>query len=333
MAESDDRHDEDDGRSGASRDRVDERQLGLPVGSREQREVGELQQRGDDDERPDGPFGVEPESRHGREHDHRREKRHGGRALGVSGASEEDVPESVQNGGREREGERERRHRTSRVGFRAGWEQHGHSCSTSTGRSRTTSPSCSAIYQWLFARHGRPLTEEQYYGRLAGLSEEAIIGGWLGVDGPLLATLVAERVERYAAEAADGRTVTEPLREALRYAATRVPVAIVSGAFRAEIEPVVEAAGIAGDSTTIVAADDVKQGKPHPEGYLRALERLGVDPARRRRIRGHRGRSRIGEGRRVALPRRSRHAARRAARRRRRARRPDRRRPRRRLVG
>ena len=31
--------------------------------------------------------------------------------------------------------------------------------------------------------------------------------------------------------------------------------------------------------TTIVAADDVERGKPHPEGYLRALERLGVDPA------------------------------------------------------
>ena len=73
--------------------------------------------------------------------------------------------------------------------------------------------------------------------------------------------------------------MTEPLREALRYAATRVPVAIVSGAFRAEIEPVVEAAGIAGDVTTVVAADDVTQGKPHPEGYLRALERLEVDPA------------------------------------------------------
>ena len=60
---------------------------------------------------------------------------------------------------------------------------------------------------------------------------------------------------------------------------TRVPVAIVSGAFRAEIEPVVEAAGIAGDVTTLVAADDVTKGKPHPEGYLRALERLEVEPA------------------------------------------------------
>ena len=115
---------------------------------------------------------------------------------------------------------------------------------------------------------------------LAGLSEEAIIGGWLGVDGPLLASLVAERIDAYAAEAADGATVTGAVRDAVRYAAARVPVAIVSGAFRAEIEPVIAAAGIAGELTAIVAADDVEHGKPHPEGYLRALERLGVDAGR-----------------------------------------------------
>ena len=40
------------------------------------------------------------------------------------------------------------------------------------------------------------------------------------------------------------------------------------------------AAGIAGDLSTIVTADDVEHGKPHPEGYRLALERLGVDAAR-----------------------------------------------------
>lgn len=140
-------------------------------------------------------------------------------------------------------------------------------------------PLLCSIYQQLFAKHGRPLAEEQYYAQLAGLSEEAIIGGWLGVDGPLLASLVAERIERYATEAADGSTVSEAAREAVRHAATRVPVAIVSGAFRAEIEPVVEAAGIAAELTTIVAADDVGRGKPHPEGYLLALARLEVEPS------------------------------------------------------
>ena len=39
-----------------------------------------------------------------------------------------------------------------------------------------------AIYAELFAEHGRPLTEADYYGRLAGNTEEAIIQGWLDVD-------------------------------------------------------------------------------------------------------------------------------------------------------
>jgi len=133
------------------------------------------------------------------------------------------------------------------------------------------------IYQSLFARYRKPLTEEQYFDRLAGLSEEAIIGGWLGVDGPLLGLLMAERIDAYATEAADGATVTEDVRAAIRYAAARVPVAIVSGAFRAEIEPVVVAAGLTEQITAIVAADDVERGKPHPEGYLRALDLLGFD--------------------------------------------------------
>jgi beta-phosphoglucomutase len=135
------------------------------------------------------------------------------------------------------------------------------------------------IYRDIFAKHGRPLTEEQYYSRLAGLSEEAIIGGWLCVDGPLLGSLVAERIERYAVAAADGSTVSEPVRDAVHLAAARVPVGIVSGAFRAEIAPVVQAAGLTAALATIVSADDVERGKPDPEGYLLALDRVGFDAA------------------------------------------------------
>jgi beta-phosphoglucomutase-like phosphatase (HAD superfamily) len=73
--------------------------------------------------------------------------------------------------------------------------------------------------------------------------------------------------------------VPETVREAVRYAAEHVPVAIVSGAARIEIEPVIQAAGLAGHVRAIVAAEDVGDGKPHPAGYLRALELLdgGVD--------------------------------------------------------
>jgi HAD superfamily hydrolase (TIGR01509 family) len=134
-----------------------------------------------------------------------------------------------------------------------------------------------AVYQDLFAEHGRPLTEAEYYGRLAGLSEEVIIGTWLGVDGDRLAALVEERIERYLELAGQGETVPTATREAVAYAAERVPVGIVSGAFRREIEPVVAGAGLDRLISVLVAADDVEHGKPAPDGYERALVLLGAD--------------------------------------------------------
>jgi beta-phosphoglucomutase-like phosphatase (HAD superfamily) len=59
-----------------------------------------------------------------------------------------------------------------------------------------------SIDQRLSARHGAPVTAEDPFGGLAGLSDEVLIGNWLGVDRPLLESLVAERVAADAAEAA-----------------------------------------------------------------------------------------------------------------------------------
>jgi beta-phosphoglucomutase len=131
------------------------------------------------------------------------------------------------------------------------------------------------IYQELFAEHGRQLTADEYYAELSGLSEEEIIGRWLGrVDD----ALIAERISRYRALVSGGDTVYPEVRDAVRYAAGRVPVAVCSGAFLEEIEPVVAAAGLAPYVRTIVTADHVQHGKPHPEGYLRTAELLGVAP-------------------------------------------------------
>ena len=135
-----------------------------------------------------------------------------------------------------------------------------------------------AIYAALFAEHGRPLSRDAYFGELAGLSEEAIIGRWLGVADGRLAELVEERVDRYVA-AADGSTIHAAVRAAVRAAARRVPVGVVSGARRREIVPVLEAAGLAETLSFLVAADDVREGKPHPESYLRAAQAVGIAPA------------------------------------------------------
>jgi len=132
-----------------------------------------------------------------------------------------------------------------------------------------------AIFQELFAEYGRPLSAEEYFDELAGRSDPEIVRTWLGADHPAVGEVIARRADRYRELAADGSTVPEEVREAVRYAAERVPAAVVSGAARAEIEPVLEAAGLAGHVRVVVAAEDVPLGKPAPDGYLRALELLG----------------------------------------------------------
>lgn len=131
-----------------------------------------------------------------------------------------------------------------------------------------------AIFQDLFAECGRPLSAQEYFDELAGRSDPEIVRTWLGADNPAVDEVIERRVERYRTLAADGSTVPQEVRDAVRHAVERVPVAIVSGAARAEIEPVLEAAGLAGLVPVIVAAEDVPRGKPAPDGYLRALELL-----------------------------------------------------------
>jgi beta-phosphoglucomutase len=138
-----------------------------------------------------------------------------------------------------------------------------------------------SVYRELFAEQGRPLADAEYYETLAGLSEEAIIGTWLGVDGNALQALVEERIERYLARCGRGETVSATIRNAVSYAARRVPVAVVSGAFRREIEPVLVGAGLDRHISFVVAADDVERGKPDPAAYRLAVERLGGDVAAR----------------------------------------------------
>ncbi len=54
----------------------------------------------------------------------------------------------------------------------------------------------------------------------------------------------------------------------------QLPMGIVSGALRREIERVLDRAQIARHFSTIVGGDDIQASKPEPDGYLLAAERL-----------------------------------------------------------
>jgi beta-phosphoglucomutase len=72
----------------------------------------------------------------------------------------------------------------------------------------------------------------------------------------------------------EGRII-EGVREFLdTLSAAQVPTAICSGALRAEIELILEEAGLRSYFDVIVSAEEVQRGKPDPEGFLLALEKL-----------------------------------------------------------
>lgn len=58
----------------------------------------------------------------------------------------------------------------------------------------------------------------------------------------------------------------------------KVPMAIASSARASAIALAMKSIGITGKINVIVSADDVTLGKPHPEIFLKAAEKLGVPP-------------------------------------------------------
>jgi beta-phosphoglucomutase len=137
-------------------------------------------------------------------------------------------------------------------------------------------PVLARVYAELFGELGRPMTADEYYEQLAGHTDEEMFIRWLGASSD---ELIRERVRRYNELVSDGSTVHEDVREAVRWAAARMPVAVVSAALRDEIEPVLAAAGLRDLFALVLSQDDVTRGKPDSQPYLLAAERLGVSPS------------------------------------------------------
>lgn len=135
------------------------------------------------------------------------------------------------------------------------------------------------IYRELFAEAGRAIGPGEYFGDLAGLSDETLIRIWLGEDYPFADELLARRVARFEELAAGGATVPPEAREAVRVAAANVPVGVVSSDFRAGIELLLRGAGLLGLFSVVVSIEDVSRPKPAPDQYVLACERLGLPPA------------------------------------------------------
>lgn len=119
--------------------------------------------------------------------------------------------------------------------------------------------------------------------RSFGRHNNQIFPMWLGPDlPPARVTELALRKEAIYRELAAGSLQAVPgavdLLRALRQAGWRI--AIGSSGPGENVRLAIEVLGIAADLDAVVTGDDVAQGKPAPDVFLLAVERLGLPPRR-----------------------------------------------------
>ena len=142
-----------------------------------------------------------------------------------------------------------------------------------------TEPQWMAAEKAIVRRHGGTWTDEDAMGVVgAALLDSAAVLQSHGVDLP-----AAEIVELLLDEVCAGVRASvawqpgvRPLLDAL--GAAGVPCALVTMSYRRFAEAVLSHAP-RGTFAVVVTGDDVQEGKPHPEAYLLAAARLGVEPS------------------------------------------------------
>jgi beta-phosphoglucomutase len=138
-----------------------------------------------------------------------------------------------------------------------------------------------ASFRDVLAEEGIRLSEAQYYAQYLGFDDVGALTS-IGAAQPepwsaaRVTALAARKAARFEALQRDAAVLFPGAAAVIRRAAAEMPIAIASGALRAEIERVLERAGLASCFTAIVGADDTPLSKPAPDPYLHALAQLSI---------------------------------------------------------
>lgn len=140
------------------------------------------------------------------------------------------------------------------------------------------------IFVELFRTHlGWTLTAEDYFGRFAGHSDREIVE--LAVaehsagEAELVEELLRRRRELYKLKVADRSPIGPGAVQLVqRLAHEGVPMAIVTGAQREDVECVLTNSPVGQLIGLMVTEEDVSRGKPDPEGFHVGAKTLGVPP-------------------------------------------------------
>lgn len=134
------------------------------------------------------------------------------------------------------------------------------------------------------ATRGWTLTDEDYFAHYLGYDDRGCMTEFarrqgVALGGDTLHAMLGDKEERYASLVARGEVLYPTARACIERLADVFPLAIASGSLRGEIEAILEANDLLSFFSVIVGADDVTEGKPAPESYVRAVDLLGMTGA------------------------------------------------------
>jgi beta-phosphoglucomutase len=138
------------------------------------------------------------------------------------------------------------------------------------------------IFQELFDAHlNWSMSVEDYRRHLLGHSDREIIEMAVASSGAAVEVdrLLELRKHRYRELVADDNPIRPATVDLVRELACHdVPLAIVTGAQRDDVRAVLDSSPVGELVDVVVAEEDVRRGKPHPEGFLAGAARLGCSP-------------------------------------------------------
>jgi len=135
-------------------------------------------------------------------------------------------------------------------------------------------------FNQVLGQYGIELTKQEYYKTYLGFNDADCYGmlihqGLLKAEQEHIGNLIEEKKHIYKELAKTEGKMIEGVRDFLTLLEENsIPMAICSGSLLTEVEMVLEDTGLRHLFEVIVSGEQVKKGKPDPEGFLLTLKRL-----------------------------------------------------------
>jgi beta-phosphoglucomutase len=131
-------------------------------------------------------------------------------------------------------------------------------------------------FQRVLSEEGIPFTKEEYFRKYLALDDKACFEAALSAHGKtydnrVLKDLIVRKMDLYRQFSQQELFLYPGVVEFAEKAQGSYRLAVASGAFRGEIKFALDKAALRPVFPVIVSAQDVRNGKPHPESFLLAL--------------------------------------------------------------